>query len=94
MALDRTIDEGKIIAAIESVIDPSPVQKMGKKGRTLFYRSSGYGAVVRFNVLGNRVLDLLSNGAKQSALPPTTTPTPACPYEWTTMPRSRTLSTV
>ena len=84
VALDIDTDEGKIIAAIESVIDPSPVQKMGKKGRTLFYRSSGAVQSCAFNVLGNRVLDLLSNG-KQSVLPPTIHPDTGRPYEWTTL---------
>ena len=84
VALDIDTDECKIIAAIESVIDPSPVQKMGQKGRTAFYRSSGNVHSCAFNVLGNRVLDLLSNG-KQSVLPPTIHPDTGRPYEWTTM---------
>ena len=84
IALDIDTDDGKIIAAIESVIEPSPVQKMGKKGRTLFYRSSGNVASCAFNVLGGRVLDLLSNG-KQSLLPPTVHPDTGQPYVWLTM---------
>jgi hypothetical protein len=84
VAVDIDTDNQEIVKAIESAIpEESPVQKMGRKGRTLFYRARPAVVSTAYNVHGERVLDLLAHG-KQTILPPTVHPDTGRPYEWLT----------
>jgi hypothetical protein len=84
VAVDVDTDQPDIVAAILSVIPPSPVQKKGRTGHTRFYLAPVSLAKAKFDDAdGKRLLDLLTHG-RQSVLPPTIHPQSGQPYFWTT----------
>ena len=83
VAIDVDSDSGAVQQAIEAIIEPSPVQKIGRKGYTAFYRARPAVASTSFNIHGERALDLLAHG-KQTILPPTIHPDSGQPYLWLT----------
>ncbi|MDD0815321.1 DUF3987 domain-containing protein [Curvibacter sp. HBC28] len=67
--------------ALDAIIPYTPVAKKGAKGWTKFYRYNGEPSK-SFDVGGNRVLDILSDG-RQTVVPPTAHPS-GCNYVWLT----------
>lgn len=83
-AIDVDTDNSAVQRAIESVIEPSPVQKTGRTGFTAFYRANPIVESTSFNIVGERALDLLCSG-RQTVLPPSLHPEAGRPYIWQTM---------
>jgi hypothetical protein len=84
VAVDIDTDNEAVQHAIESVLEPSPVQKVGRKGYCSFYRASAAVESTSFNIAGERALDLLGHG-RQTLLPPSLHPDTGRGYAWTTM---------
>lgn len=91
VAIDIDTDRPEIVAAIRSVLPPTPVMKRGAKGETAFYRcpnillepaSSFNLDKTADNPRGVRVCDVIGPG-RQTVLPPSIHPDTAAPYEWT-----------
>ena len=84
VAIDVDTDRHEVIEAIKGAIpDESPIQKMGRKGFTAFYRARPAVVSCAFNINGERALDLLAHG-KQTVIPPTIHPDSGRPYVWLT----------
>lgn len=85
VALDIDTDNSAVQRAIESVIETSPVQKIGRKGFCAFYRANTAAVEsASFNIVGERALDLLSTG-RQTLVPPSVHPDTGRSYQWLTM---------
>jgi hypothetical protein len=78
------LDHGspEVRAAIESLLPPSPVRKIGAKGYSGFYRHNPKLGSRKWLVEGQPVLELLGHG-RQTVLPPTIHPD-GMPYSWIT----------
>lgn len=81
VAIDLDNDIGGLHAQIEALLPPSPVSKIGAKGKTLFYQYNGQKSQ-GYSKDGERVLDILSQG-RQTVLPPSMHPD-GFPYRWLT----------
>jgi hypothetical protein len=81
VALDWDYDGG-VKEVLEAITPGSLVKKVGSKGYTAFYKYSGE-VTKRWNVGGERVLELLSDGT-QTVLPPSIHPDTGKPYYWST----------
>lgn len=79
VAIDLDNDIGGLHAQIESLLPPTPVGKVGAKGKTLFYQFNGQRSQ-GFSKDGERVLDVLSQG-RQTVLPPSMHPD-GFEYRW------------
>jgi hypothetical protein len=79
------IDLEEAVPALLAILPPSPVQKKGRKGISLFYRGST--EVIRSRNFRTPekvgLVDLLSEG-KQTVLPPSIHPDTGEPYYWWT----------
>jgi hypothetical protein len=85
VAVDEDTDDPVIVAAIRSVVPPSPVRKRGRKGQTGFYLASLAVASRPYNdAQKQRILDLLCDG-RQTVLPPSIHPQTHQPYFWLTL---------
>lgn len=84
-AVDIDCDKPEIIAAVQKALpDESPVQKIGKRGYTAFYRARPCVITTSYDINGDRAVDLLCRG-RQSVLPHTIHPDTGRPYSWLTM---------
>lgn len=81
IGLDKDYDLPGGNDALLQLIPFSPVAKKGEKGWTRFYRYNGERSC-SFDVGGQRVLDILSDG-RQTVVPPTAHPS-GCSYVWIT----------
>lgn len=72
VGVDVDTDDKFILTQFAAIMPPSPVRKKGRKGFTSFYRYSGE-ANLSWNVAGQRVMDLLSDG-RQTLMPGTSHP--------------------
>lgn len=80
-AIDFDYGSQEVRAALEAVLPPSPVKKMGAKGYTAFYR--GYPvASKKYLIDGVSVIEVLAHG-KQTVLPPSRHPD-GMEYKWLT----------
>lgn len=79
VAIDLDNDVDGLHAKIESLLPPTPVAKVGAKGKTLFYQYNGQKSQ-GYSKDGQRVLDILSQG-RQTVLPPSIHPD-GFPYRW------------
>jgi hypothetical protein len=79
VAVDYDHDIGGLHEKIESLLPPSPVGKVGAKGKTMFYAYNGQKSQ-GYSKDGQRVLDILSQG-RQCVLPPSIHPD-GFPYKW------------
>ena len=80
-AIDFDYGSPEVRAALEAILPPSPVKKMGAKGYTAFYR--GYQVASRKYLLdGVSVIEVLAHG-KQTVLPPSKHPD-GMHYRWLT----------
>jgi hypothetical protein len=75
--LDAT---GELADRLLTVIPPSPVQKIGSKGFTRFYRYNGENSRT-WSASGDTALELLSDG-RQTVIPPSIHPDTGQPYYW------------
>ena len=80
VAVDIDSTDHEIITAVESVMPPSPVQKVGSKGFTAFYRGAGV-KDTKFPVNGKNAVEVLAHG-RQTVIPPTIHPDTGRPYTW------------
>tara|TARA_B100000131_G_scaffold113171_1_gene110314 strand:- start:279 stop:2417 length:2139 start_codon:yes stop_codon:yes gene_type:complete len=79
IALDFDCDDQKIIDVIEEYLPSSPVEKVGAKGWTRFFRYTGeFTNALKFN--GNVVIEVLSEG-KKTTIPPSKHPCGES-YKW------------
>lgn len=76
VAIDLDNDIAGLHAQIEACLPPTPVFKIGAKGKTLFYQFNGQRSQ-GFSKDGKRVLDILSQG-RQTVLPPSVHPDIYC----------------
>jgi len=80
VALDIDTTDHEVIAAVESVVPPSPVQKIGSKGYCAFYRGAGV-KDTKFPINGKNAVEVLTHG-RQVVVPPTIHPDTKQPYVW------------
>jgi hypothetical protein len=59
VAIDIDTDDPTIMAAIRSVLPPTPIKKRGAKGETLFYCGPHIEELKSWDIDGNRVVDLI-----------------------------------
>ena len=82
VAIDIDTDDAAIVAAIISILPPTPIKKRGAKGETLFYCGPTIDKSMSWSIDGHRVVDLIGPG-RQTVLPPTIHPDTGRPYVWT-----------
>lgn len=80
VAVDVDTDDPKLLAAIESVLPPSPWVRKGKRGYVKMYRWNNNKLKHIKDELGVGYVDILSGGA-QVVLPPSIHPDTQLPYE-------------
>ena len=80
VAVDIDTLDHEIVAAIEGVLPPSEIQKVGSKGYTAFYRGAGV-KDAKFPVNGKNAVEVLAHG-RQTVVPPTIHPDTQRPYAW------------
>jgi hypothetical protein len=81
-AVDTDTDDPEIVAAINSVISPSPVTKRGAKGSTGFYQGPDWPPEkVLWKKDGKVILEILGSG-QQTIIAPTIHATTGEPYRW------------
>ncbi len=89
VAIDVDTDDPVIIAAIEAVLPEALITKRGKRGYTLFFRTSEPIHTRIFKTpkghakKGETIVEILALG-RQTVLPPTIHPDTGKPYEWRT----------
>jgi hypothetical protein len=77
VAVDIDTTDHEVIAAVEGVLPPSPVQKVGSKGYTAFYRGADV-KDTKFPINGKNAVEILTHG-RQTVVPPRFTLIPATP---------------
>jgi P4 family phage/plasmid primase-like protien len=78
--IDIDTDDGRVQAAIESVLPPSPWRRKGAKGYAAVYRFSGICTFQIKSSTNKMLVELLSDG-RQVVLPPSIHPDTQAPYE-------------
>lgn len=73
IAVDVDTDDPAMLRMLANIMPPSPVRKKGKKGFTAFYRYAELHKSRSWDVQGQRVVDLLSDG-RQTCMPGTPHP--------------------
>ena len=82
VAIDIDTDDPAVIAAIMSVLPPTPIKKRGAKGETLFYYGPTIGTSRSWKIDGKTIVELIGPG-RQTVVPPTLHPDTGRPYVWT-----------
>jgi hypothetical protein len=80
VAVDIDTTDHEVIAAVEGVLPPSPVQKVGSKGYTAFYRGADV-KDTKFPINGKNAVEILTHG-RQTVVPPTIHPDTGNAYRW------------
>ena len=80
MAVDIDTTDHEVIAAVEGVLPPSPVQKVGSKGYTAFYRGADV-KDTKFPINGKNAVEILTHG-RQTVVPPTIHLDTGNAYRW------------
>jgi len=81
IALDLDCTDPNILDLIVPVLPPSPVEKIGSKGFTRFFRYNGEKSdQIKYN--GEVVIEVLSSG-KKTTIPPSIHPKTGEAYKWT-----------
>jgi Bifunctional DNA primase/polymerase, N-terminal/Protein of unknown function (DUF3987) len=80
VGLDIDTEVPKIVAALLTVLPPTPVSKAGAKGETRFYHGPGLPSR-SWSLNGKRMVEIIGPG-RQTVLPPTIHPDTGEPYRW------------
>jgi Bifunctional DNA primase/polymerase, N-terminal len=80
VAVDIDTTDHEVIAAVESVLSPSPVQRVGSKGYAAIYRGPGV-KDTKFQINGKNAVEILARG-RQVVIPPSVHPSTHKPYVW------------
>jgi len=81
MAIDIDTDKKDVIDMIESVLPETPVEKRGKKGKTMFYRTSLDHNVMHVSKENGCMLEYLCS-SKYTIIPPSVHPETKKEYVW------------
>jgi hypothetical protein len=81
VAIDIDTDDGTIRAALDAILPPTPVRKIGQRGETLFYFAPQVTKSKSWTIDGQKIVDLIGPG-RQTVLPPTVHPGTCKPYRW------------
>lgn len=82
MAIDIDTDRKDVIDMIESVVPETPVEKRGKKGKTMFYRTFFKENLMHVSKEHGCMLELLCS-SKYTIIPPSIHVDTKKPYVWT-----------
>ena len=81
VAIDIDTENVAIRAAFDTLLPPTSVRKIGKRGETLFYYAPHVTKSKSWRIDGITIADLIGPG-RQTVLPPTIHPDTAAPYRW------------
>lgn len=82
MAIDIDTDKKDVIDMIESVCPETPVEKRGRKGKTMFYRTYFKDNLMHISKDNGCMLEYLCS-SKYTIIPPSIHPVTKSPYVWT-----------
>ena len=82
IGIDIDTEDADILAALLTVLPPTPVKKSGARGETRFYYGPGI-ASQSWSIAGQRMIEIVGPG-RQTVLPPSIHPDTQAPYRWLT----------